>query len=402
MTGKRIVFVVTARPSYSRIKSAIAAVVQQGSLEPIIVAVGPSLIDKYGRISDQIRSDSLAPLIELDTFQDIGGTEGMVQTTAVSMAKLNELFTELSLDAVVTIADRYETLSTAVAASYRNIPLIHIQGGEVSGSIDDKVRFAVTALADYHLVANQEAARRVIAAGASLTNVFITGCPSIDLAKEARSSFDRERSYLQELGVDCPPGETPRFLVVLQHPVTTEHLSAGTQIRETIKAVAKLRMPTLWFRSNPDVGSDSVTNGINRYMDDSTKELVTFVTHVEGVQFLKILMQSQCLIGNSSVGIRECSYLGVPVVNIGTRQQGRLRGRNVIDVGYDHNEIYAAVRVQLRDQVRESETIYGGGVAGQTIARILSGLPIFAHDRTHQAPTISNKHRDVAHEHLGR
>lgn len=402
MTGRRIVFVVTARPSYSRIKSAIAEVAQHTSLEPIIVAVGPSLIDKYGRIADQIRSDSLAPLIELDAFQDVGGTEGMVQTTAVSMARLNEVFTELCPRAVVTIADRYETLSTAVASSYRNIPLIHIQGGEVSGSIDDKVRFAVTALADYHLVANQEAARRVIAAGANSSNVFITGCPSIDLAKEARGSFDSERSYLQELGLDCANGEIPKFVVVLQHPVTTEHLSAGTQILETIKAVSKLRMPTLWFRSNPDAGSDLVTNSINRYMDDSTKERVTFFTHVEGVHFLKILMQSQCLIGNSSVGIRECSYLGVPVVNIGTRQRGRLRGRNVIDVGYDHNEIYAAVRAQLRDQIRQSETIYGDGAAGQTIARILSNLPIFASSAAPQSSTINHKHRDVAHEHIGR
>jgi UDP-hydrolysing UDP-N-acetyl-D-glucosamine 2-epimerase len=275
------------------------------------------------------------------------------------------------------VADRYETLATAVAASYMNIPVAHVQGGEVTGSIDEKVRHAVTKLSDLHLVATQKAAERVIRMGENPNSVYVTGCPSIDLAAEIVSDpgldFDPFEKYG---GVGAPVDLSGGYLVVMQHPVTTEYELAREHVFETLHAVRDSGLPTLWFWPNVDAGSDGTSNGIRTFREIEKPDNIHFFKNMSPTDFLRLIYNGRCLVGNSSVGIREASFLGVPVVNIGSRQSGRDRGRNVLDVDYDRGEIGEAIRHHRRNGRYPQDTLYGDGKAGTRIAELLTEAPL--------------------------
>jgi UDP-hydrolysing UDP-N-acetyl-D-glucosamine 2-epimerase len=267
-----------------------------------------------------------------------------VLSTGLLTVQLGTVLAGLRPDCVVTIADRHETLATAIAASYQHIPLCHVQGGEVSGSIDDKVRNAVTQLADLHLVAT-EAARTRVARSFGGPDIIVTGCPSIDLAAEALRLGPVHRADV----------------VVLQHPVTGEVEQAGAQMWETIQACGP---DALYFWPGDEPGAD-----------DMSKELrlagLHPVRNLEPVEFLRVLLGAKVLVGNSSVGIRECSFLGVPVVNVGTRQAGRERVQTVEDVPPIASQIKAAMARQMALGYCPTSTLYGDGKAGERIAKAL-------------------------------
>jgi UDP-hydrolysing UDP-N-acetyl-D-glucosamine 2-epimerase len=278
---------------------------------------------------------------------------------------------------VVSVADRFETIATAIAASYLNIPVVHVQGGEVTGSIDEKVRHAVTKLANLHFVSNRQAADRVIRMGEDPDMVFITGCPSIDLAERVMGSkYDGFDPYADYAGVGKRFDVRDGYLVVMQHPVTTEYQDSAGQIQETIAAITSLNQPTFWFWPNVDAGSDQISKGLRRFRETGSGSAIYFFKNMMPEDFLRLLVGARCLIGNSSVGIREASYLGVPVVNIGNRQGGRDRADNVIDVMYHADEIAGAVRKHLSNGRYASSPLYGDGKAGERIAQILARVPL--------------------------
>jgi UDP-hydrolysing UDP-N-acetyl-D-glucosamine 2-epimerase len=299
------------------------------------------------------------------------------KSTGLGIIELATTFDNLKPDVVITIADRFETLSTAIAASYMNIPLAHVQGGEVTGSIDEKVRHSVTKLSDLHFVATQRAAERVIRMGEDPETVFVTGCPSIDLAAEiladTKLDFDPFRKYG---GVGATPDLSHGYVVVMQHPVTTEYELARNHTSETLYAVRDLGLPTLWFWPNVDAGSDGTSKGIRAFRELEQPVNIHFFKNMFPSDFLRLIYNSRCLIGNSSVGIRECSYLGIPVVNIGSRQMGRERGQNVLDVGYDRYSIIDAIKKQLNNGRYFQNKLYGDGGAGVRISRLLAEVPL--------------------------
>jgi UDP-hydrolysing UDP-N-acetyl-D-glucosamine 2-epimerase len=253
---------------------------------------------------------------------------------------------------------------------------VHIQGGEVTGSIDEKVRHAVTKLANLHFVSTQKAAERVIRMGEDPATVHMCGCPSIDLAAEVladpRLDFDPFERYL---GVG-PRFDLEEYVVVMQHPVTTEYDQAYRHVGETLHAVHAAGIPALWFWPNVDAGSDGTSKGIRVFREQERPERMHFFKGMAPADFLRLLCNSRGIIGNSSVGIRECSYLGVPAVNIGTRQLGRERGANVVDVDYDRRAIHAAMRAHLGNGRAAQETLYGDGRAGERIATLLASEPL--------------------------
>ena len=250
----------------------------------------------------------------------------------------------------MTIADRFETMATAIAASYMNIPLAHIQGGEVTGNIDEKVRHSITKLADYHFVASEGAKERVLKLGEIPNRVFNTGCPSIDLAAEVEAETAVHFNPLIKYGgVGANVNWSSGYIVVMQHPVTNEYAESRHHIEETIDAVNELKIPAFWFWPNVDAGSDGTSKAIRAFRENHRPEHIHFFKNMEPADFLRLLINSKCLIGNSSVGIRECAYLGVPVVNIGSRQNRRDRGYNVIDIGYSKTEIENAVNHWIKN-----------------------------------------------------
>ncbi|KAA9327395.1 UDP-N-acetylglucosamine 2-epimerase [Adhaeribacter soli] len=374
MRKRNVCVVITARPSYSRVKTALLAIREHPDLNLQLVVAASALLDRYGSVVKYIEEDGLEITRKIYTVLEGENLISMAKTTGIGISELASVFDDLKPDVVVTIADRYETISTAIAASYMNIPLAHIQGGEVTGNIDEKVRHAITKLSDIHLVTTPMAAERVIKMGENPDSVYVTGCPSIDLAAEVKANpvldFDPIKKY-GGVGADIiiEPG---KYLVVMQHPVTTSHEHAQEEINATLNAILELDMPTMLFWPNVDAGSDGTSRAIRIFRERNRSNKVHFFKNMKGTDFLRILSNSLCLIGNSSVGIRECSYLGVPVVNLGNRQNRRDRGANVLDVPYDKDAIIAAVRQQMGQGQFKSSFLYGDGNAGKCIADVLA------------------------------
>lgn len=374
---RKVCVVVTARPSYARVKSALRAIAKHRDLELQLVVGASALLNFYGDTIKYMERDGFEVAARVYMVLEGENLVTSAKSTGLGMVELATVFDNLRPDVVVTVADRYETLATAVAASYMNIPVVHVQGGEVSGSLDEKVRHAVTKLSNLHFVAHEKAAERVIRMGEVPGTVFVTGCPSIDLAASILESpaldFDPFAKYG---GVGPTVDMSGGYLIVMQHPVTTEYGVAREQITETLHAVRDLGMPALWFWPNVDAGSDGTSEGIRAFRENAVVRNIHFFKNMSPEDFLRLACNSRCVVGNSSVGIRECSFLGVSAVNIGTRQSGRERGRNVTDVGYHRNEIASAINDQLRNGRLPSDTLYGDGKAGARIADLLASVAL--------------------------
>jgi UDP-hydrolysing UDP-N-acetyl-D-glucosamine 2-epimerase len=370
---RKVCVVITARPSYSRIQSALCAIRHHPDLELQLVVGASALLDRYGSVVKNIEADGFH--IDARVYSVLEGENpaAMAKTTGIGLLELATVFDNLRPDVVVTVADRYETLSTAIAAAYMNIAVAHVQGGEVTGSIDEKVRHAITKLADLHLVATEKASERVIRMGEDPSTVFVTGCPSIDLVVEILQcpalNFDVFERYA---GVGPTVDMSGEYLVVMQHPVTTEYEMSQLQVVETLHVVADSGIPTLWFWPNVDAGADGTSSGLRAFREQRRPSNIHFFKNMAPPDFLRLLYNCRCLLGNSSVGIRECSFLGVPVVNIGSRQAGRDRGRNVIDATYDRRNIAGALNHHLANGRYPCDPLYGDGHAGPRIAKCLT------------------------------
>jgi UDP-hydrolysing UDP-N-acetyl-D-glucosamine 2-epimerase len=374
---RKVCVVVTARPSYSRIRSALKAIQDHPDLELQLVVAASALLNRYGSIVQYVDQDGFEIAASVYMVLEGENLTSMAKTTGIGLLELATAFDNLKPDVVVSVADRYETLATAVAAAYMNIPVAHVQGGEVTGSIDEKVRHAVTKLADVHFVATEKSAERVIRMGEDPAKVHVTGCPSIDIAAEVLQSPALDFDPFEKYGgvgqqVDLSDG----YVVVMQHPVTTEYQMARQHVNETLWAMKHLNFPVLWFWPNVDAGSDGTSRAIRSFRENHQPENFHFFKNMSPYDFLRLIYNSKCLVGNSSVGIRESSFLGVPVVNIGSRQAGRERGHNVIDVPYSQQEIEAAVRCHMGNGRFGSDPIYGTGQAGENIARLIGHVEL--------------------------
>ena len=377
ITRRKLCAVITARPSYSRIKSALRAIQQHPLLELQIVLAGPALLTKYGNIDDVLHDDGFTVNERVYNVLDGENITSMAKTVGIGLVELSNIFYHLKPDMVLVIADRFETISVSIAAAYQNIPLVHVQGGEITGSIDEKVRHANTKFADIHLVCNYRAKKIVERLGEDPEYVFNTGCPSIDLAaevlKKPKLNFDPYKKYG---GLGNRPDYSNGYVVVLQHPVTTEYQDARKQIEETLQSVKDLKIPAFWFSPNADAGTDAVAASIRYFRENYDMSHVHFFDNMVPDDFLRLVYNSKCLIGNSSMGIRECSFMGVPVVNIGSRQLGRERGCNIIDVESDKTAIMNAVYYWLANDKPEQSFVYGNGEAGKRMAEVLATVPL--------------------------
>ena len=380
MNKRKVCVVITARPSYSRVKTALIAINNHPKLELQLVLAGSSLLDRYGSVLKVIESDGFVIAEKIYNVIEGESPSAMAKTTGLAIMELSTTFQNLKPDLVVTIADRFETIATSIAASYQNIPLAHIQGGEVTGNIDEKVRHANTKLADIHLVASSEAHKRVLMLGEYPDSIITTGCPSMDIAKVVLEKPDLDFNPLTKYGgVGANINWESGYIVVMQHPVTNESDKSREHIEVTIEAIKQLGLPTFWFWPNVDAGSDGTARGMRAFRENHELNNVHFFKNMTPVDFLRLVKNSLCLVGNSSVGVRECAFLGVPVVNIGTRQNRRQKSNNVVECGYDIGAINDAINKQVSRSHYEPDYIYGDGTAGQQIADVLATCKLRFH-----------------------
>lgn len=379
---RKICVVVTARASYARIKSVLREIKKHPDLELQLILGASLLLDRYGAAANIIEKEGFRASGHVYMVLEGENPITMAKTAGIGLLELPTLFNDLRPDIVLTVADRYETIATAIAASYMNIPVAHLQGGEVTGSIDEKVRHAVTKLSNFHFVSNKNCAQRVIQMGENPATVFVTGCPSMDLAKEVlRSPKKKADLFVKYGGVGSVFNLKNDYLIVIQHPVTTEYEDTLKQVNETLQAIYELKIPTLWFWPNVDAGSDKISKGIRTFRERYNPDFIHFFKNISPEDFLRLLYSAGCIIGNSSAGIRESAFLGVPSVNIGTRQKDRECSKNVLHAGYDRKEILQLIKKQIRHGQYRSSHIYGDGKAGRKIADILSRIDLNANKR---------------------
>jgi UDP-hydrolysing UDP-N-acetyl-D-glucosamine 2-epimerase len=374
VSRRKVCIVIGSRANYSSIKSAMRAVRDHPDLELQLVLGASALLDRYGAVANLVRADGFEPQAEVHMLIEGETPATMAKSTGLGLLELPTIFGRLAPDFVLTVGDRFETMATALAAAYMNIPLAHTMGGEVSGTIDESIRHAVTKFAHVHFAASEDAGERIIRLGERPEDVHVVGCPRIDLVAEILAndaSLPAPTDIFRE-GVGAIFDLTKPFLLVSQHPVTTEYGSGKAQISETLKAVSEVGLPAIVLWPNPDAGSEDIAAGIRWWREKGFADNMHFFKNLPIETYVKLMRHTACLVGNSSSGIREGAYVGTPVVNIGTRQQRRLAGSNVIHVPHGAAAIRKAIERQVEHGRYTMEPIYGVGKAGEKIADILS------------------------------
>lgn len=382
---KKVAVVIGSRANYASIKSVMKEILNYSNSLELLTFVGASaLLDRYGQVANLVEQDGFKITEKFYVLVEGEIPQTMAMSTGLGMIELSGLFMNHKPDIVITVGDRFETLATAVTASYMNIHLAHTMGGEISGTIDESIRHAVTKFAHMHFPANHKAAERIKKMGEDEDNIFVTGCPRIDLVKkivnENRSGkkIDQDHFWNKYKGVGGKFDlEKERFLLVSQHPVTTEYGQNRKNIKETLYSLLDLKMPTIMLWPNADAGSDEISKEIRTFREKykPDKWLHLFKNLPIDI-YVKLMDMCACFVGNSSSAIREGAIIGVPSVNIGTRQQGRCRGKNIKDVRYNKNEIIEAINKQCKVKKHEPDFIYGDGNAGKKIADLMDKLDL--------------------------
>ncbi len=376
MPKRKVCIVVNSRANYGRVKSVMRAVQDHPDLELQLILGASALLWRFGGVKDIIRRDGFEPQATVYTIVEGETPTTMAKSTGMAIMELATQFENIKPDVVLTVADRFETLATAVAACYMNIPLAHTQGGEVTGSIDESVRHAITKMAHIHFPATKLAAEYLVRMGEDPETVHFTGCPAMDVVAETDLTLPAD-IFERYKGVGAQLDPSKPYIVVLQHPVTTEYGSGFAQISETLQAVERIGMQTVWLWPNVDAGSDDISKGLRIYREQRQPQNMHFYKNFATEDYARLINGAACCIGNSSSSLREGAFLGVPAVNIGTRQQGRERGPNIVDVGYNADEIEAAAHRQIAHGKYERSSLFGDGKAGQRIAEILANTPKF-------------------------
>jgi len=372
---RKICIVVNSRANYGRIKSVMRAVQNHPNLELQLIIGASALLYRFGNVADLIRSDGFEASATVYSIVEGETPTTMAKSTGMAIMELATQFENIKPDIALTVADRFETMATAVAASYMNIPLAHTQGGEVTGNIDESVRHAVTKLSHLHFPATAQAAEYLVRMGEDPETVHYTGCPAIDLVADLDLTLPADIfTRYKGVGADLDPAKP--YLVVLQHPVTSEYGSGFDQINQTLKAVERIGMQTAWLWPNVDAGSDDISKGLRMYREEKTPDWLHMYRNFSVEDYARLINGAQCLVGNSSSALREGAYLGVPAVNIGNRQQGREHGENVVHVANDAEAISAAISSQISNGRHSRSELFGDGSAGGKIADILASAQI--------------------------
>ena len=317
---RKVCVVIGSRANYGSIKSVMRAVQAHPDLQLQIIVGASALLDRFGSVVDVIERDGFVPDARVNMIVEGETPVTMAKSTGLGLLELPTLFELLKPDVVVTVGDRFETMATAVASAYMNIPLAHTMGGEVTGTIDESIRHAITKLAHLHFPANKDAADRIVRLGEDPDAVHVVGCPRIDLVAEmvgnGGAALDAE--WLEREGVGGHITTDEPFLLVSQHPVTTEYGQAERQITETLMALHDLQMPTVMLWPNVDAGSEDISRGMRKFREKYKPEYIRFYKNFPVETFLRLMRSAACLVGNSSASLREGAFMGTPAVNIGT------------------------------------------------------------------------------------
>jgi UDP-hydrolysing UDP-N-acetyl-D-glucosamine 2-epimerase len=363
----------------------LRAIDRHPALDYRLLVSGAHLDSNFGSTLDEIRADGFHIDAEIKIEMDAATLYATAQAIGSGIMSISRVLSELKPDMMVVYADRFEGLAAVIAASQMNIPTAHIEGGDLTegGALDDSVRHAMTKLAHLHFTTNQQATNRILGMGEESWRVHTVGFPAIDLISEGR--FANEAEIVEKLGLDL----SRPIMLFTQHSVSTEFEHAGSQLVPSLEAIEKLAaegVQTILTYPNNDAGGQAIIESLEAFgarRIPGTQIRRSLGRHLyHGVL---ALARNQSIrvacIGNSSSGLKETPAFGCPTVNIGSRQEGRLRGQNVVDAGYDADAIAKAMKTCLLDDsfrlvCRDAENPYWLGDAGPKIADVLATVPL--------------------------
>ena len=362
---KKVLYVSGTRADYGLMHETLKSLNEDAHIHLDIVATGMHLMDEFGYSVDEIKKDNFNLHIINQTFKK-DDEASMSEFIGKLTVDLTDLMSELKPDVVLLLGDRGEMLAGAIVASYLQIPIAHIHGGDVSSTVDDSSRHAITKLSNIHFAATEKSASRIRQMGENPDNIFVVGAPGLDSIIKCRDSIDE--SYLKD-----KYNIIKDFAIVLQHPVSLEIDDSAFQIQQTLDALISTDYQIILVYPNADAGGRAMIDKINEYDVDAYKN----IPHDD---FIGLLSLASVLIGNSSSGIIESSSFKLPVINIGTRQQGREKAENVIDADYTRDEILEALKfIESEDYKKQLESCinpYGEGKACERICKILNEIEL--------------------------
>lgn len=371
---RKILFVTERRADYSRLKPIMRLVQRSKKLKLQLVLTGLHLSKEFGDTRKVVMADGFRIDASLPVYKRTDADDGrtMVHGFGSFVHVLADAIADLRPDVIFCGFDLGAHLAAAIVGMHLNIPVAHIQGGERSGTIDEVLRHAITKFSHIHFVATRESWNRVVKLGEDPRYVFLVGSPSIDSIKSVR--YESRRSIFQKYAID----PNKKLIVFSQHPVTTEVSHVLDQIRTSISALTAIRKKhdaeVVAIYSNNDSGGKRIVRELSK------SKFIVF-PHIVYEEYLRMLKVADVLVGNSSAGIHEAPSFGLPTVNIGTRQQFRERGANVIDVPNDQKAIEKAIEKAIFDgkfktKVKRGENPYDHGNAASKIVRVLETIKL--------------------------
>tara|TARA_B100000242_G_C43030286_1_gene479925 strand:- start:358 stop:1512 length:1155 start_codon:yes stop_codon:yes gene_type:complete len=376
MKKRNVAIVIYSRANYARIKSLVVELKKSKKINLSVIIGASALLDKYGNLESILKKEKIK--ITAKTYSIVQGDNPltMAKSTGLGIVELSQIFSNINPDIVVTVADRFETMATAITSTYMNITLAHTQGGEVTGSIDESVRHAITKMAHIHFPATKKSRDRIIKMGENKKNVFLTGCPSLDLINKKKLKFDK--TFFKNFNyVGNKIDFKKKYLVILYHPVTTQYELEKRNTEILLNVAKKIDYQVIWFWPNIDAGSDNISKSIRIFREKNKTSKLSFVKNLPPEEFLKVIFNSECFIGNSSAALREGSYLGIPSVSVGNRQKPREHGFNVIFSKINENELINKIKLQInRKKKILPSNLFGDGNAAKKIVKILENVKV--------------------------
>lgn len=369
---RKIAVITGTRAEYGILKSVLKEIEANAGLQLSLIVIGMHLSLEFGYTVGEINRDGFKIGAKIAVLHSEDTKVSMAKSIGECLSRTAEALEKIKPDILVVLGDRSEMLVGAVAATYMGIPIAHIHGGDVSGNVDEPVRHAITKLAHIHFAATEESAERIKRMGEEPWRVHVVGAPGLDLILGQKASEPEKIAAKYGLDLSKP------VLLAVQHSVVTEAEEAASQIRQTLEAIKDLGFQTVLIYPNADAGGRRMIKVIKEYEMLPLLKTYKSVAHED---YLGLMRLASVMVGNSSSGIIEAPSFGLPVVNIGTRQIGRQRAGNVIDVDYDKQEVTKAIKKALddkrfREKVKRCENPYGDGKAGKRIAKILSEIKL--------------------------
>jgi UDP-hydrolysing UDP-N-acetyl-D-glucosamine 2-epimerase len=378
---RKVCVVLVDRANYGRLKPVMKAISGQPGLDMQVIAAGTMVLGRFGKPVEVVRADGFR--VDSEIYIELEGSTPatMAKSVGFGVVEFAGEFQRLAPDLVLLIGDRYEALAAAIAAAYMNICIVHIQGGEVSGSIDESARHAITKFAHFHFPSTRRSAEYLLRMGESPASILGVGCPSSDIARELEGPLPEE--YLNGSGSGTRIDPEQPFQLVIFHPTTTEYGGEQAQMRELLLALELIQLPTVLLWPNIDAGSDHISKAIRIFRDKSAPSWLRTITNLQPDHYLQVLASTSCAIGNSSSFVRDASYFGTPVVLVGNRQEGRETDAHVLRVAPSSVDIARAIRRQLRHGRYPASTLYGDGEVSARLAEALMRVTPYRQKRLH-------------------